>query len=951
MDAANTSRGAASGSGGVEEEGGQAEAMLALSPARSGDEEADELEDELDGSAIEALDADFSGRGGVSAAPADWSRPLAAAAAQDDDEEMQVDDEEGDGAEFEFMIDNNPDMSLLGAASPDRALTEQGAGSAPAPVSTAAAVVPDPGAEAAAAALAGGGSAQAGSQQEQGQDAQNSAADATSNGAVGAAAASGAQHLAGPGEHVLTNGLLLPTNVILGGEDLQSRNDGDGGAGSGAEDLGDYEQLDAARTGPRYYEEEKEEERNAKRVCPKCDEPGHLARNCPHMKCLKCGAMDEHSTRACPLALQCFRCGQVGHMSKDCKNKAAPGSMSRECERCGSGSHPAATCPTHWRIYVYHSAAEYAEARQLKHDELQRELHEKGGTLKSAAGKQAASEGKGKGKSTGAGAGEGGQTEHDEVNYGKPRRDWDPAMRWCYTCGSQGNHWGDDCPRTRTGGGGYNRGGASRNGEPSIFSERISRLGPFAHELEPGPPIGAGLTSAGLPANSTFDFEIGPGASMHLSADPSSVRGPDRNRATGSWGFGSSSRDRDRRGGGSGKERDRDRDRDRGGARDRRGRADAGRWEGRAGYANDRDDDYYSDDDDWFASRGDRRSSKRSKTSSGAASSSGARDYEGRRRRDDDDDEDDFRDDGYRRSGSGSKSGRSGGGGGGLLDRISGYRAGSPNRSQSHGGKGKRSRGARDDADDGASGDDDDARANGAHADAGSGSKKKGKGKADRQSPSRTLGASGVIVISDTSSEDDTPLSMRRGRRAGSGRTYTESDFEELDNGTGGTGGSYASPGRFQLGGPTWPVGPGPQHAGSSGVRHRGPSRMSHGGPTPEKEGNKKKKKKNKKGKSDEQGKPAKQGSAKASHKGQGSGEGSANGAGGGGGKRKGRKPRSKKSKGSGFGGGGEGKAKKEGSAAPSVKRESSGAPSVKKERSATPSVKKEFKPLFRGSY
>lgn len=35
-------------------------------------------------------------------------------------------------------------------------------------------------------------------------------------------------------------------------------------------------------------------------------------------KCLACGAVNEHSTRDCPLGTSCFRCGGVGHRSKVC---------------------------------------------------------------------------------------------------------------------------------------------------------------------------------------------------------------------------------------------------------------------------------------------------------------------------------------------------------------------------------------------------------------------------------------------------------------------------------------------------------------------------------------------------------------------------------------------------------------------------------------------------------
>lgn len=34
------------------------------------------------------------------------------------------------------------------------------------------------------------------------------------------------------------------------------------------------------------------------------------------LKCLTCGARDEHSTRSCPISKTCYTCGMKGHINK-----------------------------------------------------------------------------------------------------------------------------------------------------------------------------------------------------------------------------------------------------------------------------------------------------------------------------------------------------------------------------------------------------------------------------------------------------------------------------------------------------------------------------------------------------------------------------------------------------------------------------------------------------------
>jgi len=72
--------------------------------------------------------------------------------------------------------------------------------------------------------------------------------------------------------------------------------------------------------------------------CYRCDEMGHLARDCIRDKsCLKCGNA-EHSTRNCPQTL-CFYCNTIGHVSAECPEKSK-----NVCFRCNKKGHSARQC-------------------------------------------------------------------------------------------------------------------------------------------------------------------------------------------------------------------------------------------------------------------------------------------------------------------------------------------------------------------------------------------------------------------------------------------------------------------------------------------------------------------------------------------------------------------------------------------------------------------------------
>ncbi|XP_032788085.2 probable ATP-dependent RNA helicase vasa-like [Daphnia magna] len=98
------------------------------------------------------------------------------------------------------------------------------------------------------------------------------------------------------------------------------------------------------------------------RPCHKCGEEGHMARECPKgggggggsRACHKCGE-EGHFSRECPQAgggggsgpRTCHKCGEEGHFSRECPQGGGGGGGggSRACHKCGEEGHFSRECP------------------------------------------------------------------------------------------------------------------------------------------------------------------------------------------------------------------------------------------------------------------------------------------------------------------------------------------------------------------------------------------------------------------------------------------------------------------------------------------------------------------------------------------------------------------------------------------------------------------------------
>ena len=98
--------------------------------------------------------------------------------------------------------------------------------------------------------------------------------------------------------------------------------------------------------------------RRGGRGCFKCGEEGHMSRECTKAGaggggkgCFKCGE-EGHMSRECPKGGSgggggkgCFKCGEEGHMSRECPKGGSGGGGGKGCFKCGEEGHMSRDCP------------------------------------------------------------------------------------------------------------------------------------------------------------------------------------------------------------------------------------------------------------------------------------------------------------------------------------------------------------------------------------------------------------------------------------------------------------------------------------------------------------------------------------------------------------------------------------------------------------------------------
>lgn len=73
-------------------------------------------------------------------------------------------------------------------------------------------------------------------------------------------------------------------------------------------------------------------------ICRKCNQEGHIARDCPNdIVCHNCHQAG-HVARDCPNEALCHNCNQPGHLARNCPNEGV-------CRKCGQSGHIARDCP------------------------------------------------------------------------------------------------------------------------------------------------------------------------------------------------------------------------------------------------------------------------------------------------------------------------------------------------------------------------------------------------------------------------------------------------------------------------------------------------------------------------------------------------------------------------------------------------------------------------------
>eukprot|EP00277_Geminigera_cryophila_P014977 CAMPEP_0179438534 /NCGR_PEP_ID=MMETSP0799-20121207/22258_1 /TAXON_ID=46947 /ORGANISM="Geminigera cryophila, Strain CCMP2564" /LENGTH=166 /DNA_ID=CAMNT_0021220229 /DNA_START=61 /DNA_END=558 /DNA_ORIENTATION=- len=74
-------------------------------------------------------------------------------------------------------------------------------------------------------------------------------------------------------------------------------------------------------------------------ACMRCGQVGHLVKDCTlPPSCNNCGGRG-HMAKSCP-SIRCDRCGRAGHMARECTKGGA-----MRCYECGENGHVSKDCP------------------------------------------------------------------------------------------------------------------------------------------------------------------------------------------------------------------------------------------------------------------------------------------------------------------------------------------------------------------------------------------------------------------------------------------------------------------------------------------------------------------------------------------------------------------------------------------------------------------------------
>ncbi len=84
--------------------------------------------------------------------------------------------------------------------------------------------------------------------------------------------------------------------------------------------------------------------------CLVCAHEGHMADACSTLTCAACGKYDQHLTKDCDQVKRCWKCRQRGHLPSDCPSKIRPAHRGPVvCDLCQRTGHAEDDCELLWR--------------------------------------------------------------------------------------------------------------------------------------------------------------------------------------------------------------------------------------------------------------------------------------------------------------------------------------------------------------------------------------------------------------------------------------------------------------------------------------------------------------------------------------------------------------------------------------------------------------------------